>query len=324
LGTNSSASQLSNISTFSNRNKSFKYIFKKKIIIHWQFYLIMLLPVAYIVIFQYIPIGGLVLAFKDFHIREGVFGSPWAGFKYFEQFFKSPIFWTLIKNTLEISLYSLIAGFPLPIFLALALNEIPGVRFKKTVQMVTYMPFFISTVVMVAMIFQILDARTGLVNIMITALGGKGINFMGEPGIFKSIYVWSGVWQCTGYNAIIYIAALSNIDPTLYEAAKVDGASRLKKIIHIDIPGISSTIVILLILSIGNIMGVGFEKVFLMQNNLNLSTSEIISTYVYKIGLIDAQYSFSTAVGLFNSVINFILIVTVNQFSKKVGETSLW
>jgi ABC-type polysaccharide transport system, permease component len=284
----------------------------------------MLLPIAYVVIFNYVPMGGLVLAFKEYRIREGIFGSPWAGFKYFDQFFKSPMLWTLLKNTIGLSVYSLIAGFPLPILLALALNEIPSVRFKKSVQMITYMPYFISTVVMVAIVFQVLAPRTGLVNIMISALGGKEINFMGEADMFKSIYVWSGIWQGTGYSAIIYIAALSNIDPTLYEASKVDGASRLQKIIHIDIPGISSTIVILLILSIGNIMSVGFEKVFLMQNNLNLSTSEIIATYVYKIGLVDAQYSFSTAVGLFNSVVNFILIVVVNQIAKKVSETSLW
>ncbi|HEY5584408.1 MAG TPA: ABC transporter permease subunit [Ruminiclostridium sp.] len=300
--------------------KEWKKEFKKR----WQLYVIILLPVLYVIIFNYIPMGGAILAFKDYNIREGIFGSPWAGFKYFNQFFHSPYFWVLIKNTLSLSFFFLIAGFPMPILLAIALNEVSNVRFKKTVQLVTYAPYFISTVVMVALVMQFLSPRTGIVNIAISALGGQEQNFMGKASFFSTIYVLSGIWQVTGYNAIIYIASLSSIDPSLYEAATVDGASRLQKIIHVDIPGILPTIIILLILEAGKLMSVGFEKVFLMQNDLNLINSEIISTYVYKIGLLNAQFSFSTAVGLFNSVVNFILILSVNKMAKRWGDISLW
>jgi putative aldouronate transport system permease protein len=243
---------------------------------------------------------------------------------YFEQFFTSPVFWMLLKNTLGLSVYSLLAGFPMPILLALMLNETTSLKFKKTAQMVTYAPYFISTVVMVSIIMQFLDPRIGFINRVIVLLSGQARNFMGQERLFQSIYVWSGIWQNTGYAAIIYIAALSGIDPTLYEAAYIDGASRLQKVIHIDLPGILPTVVILLILSIGSIMNVGFEKVFLMQNPLNLGTSEIIATYVYKLGILNAQFSFGTAVGLFNSVINLILIASVNQIARRIGETSLW
>lgn len=296
----------------------------KKIKKHWQFYLLLLPPLLYLLLFHYIPMAGLVMAFKNFSIRKGIFGSPWAGFKYFEQFFSSPLCWTLIRNTIGISLYSLIAGFPLPILLALGVNELKGERFKKSVQMISYAPYFISTVVMVSIVMQVLHPRTGLVNIMITALGGEAINFMGESEMFKSIYVWSGIWQYTGYSAILYIAALAGIDPTLYEAAKMDGVSRFKRIIYIDLPGIAPTIIILLILNMGNLMNIGFEKIFLMQNDLNLGSSEIISTYIYKIGLRHAQFSFSTAISFFNSIINFTLLVTVNRLARKYSEVSLW
>jgi len=291
---------------------------------HWQFYLLLFLPLLYILIFHYLPMGGLVLAFKNFSIRKGILGSSWVGLKYFRQFFESPMFWPLIKNTLGISFYYLIAGFPLPILLALAVNEVKSNRLRKSVQMITYAPYFISTVVMVSIIMQVLHPRTGLVNLIITALGGEPVNFMGEMEYFKSIYVWSGIWQYTGYSAIIYIAALAGIDPTLYEAAKVDGVTRFKKILYIDLPGIAPTIIILLILNAGNIMNIGFEKIFLMQNDLNLASSEIISTYIYKIGLKHAQFSFSTAVSFFNSMINFILLTVVNSLARKYGEVSIW
>ncbi len=297
-----------------------KMEFKKR----WQLYVIILLPVVYIIIFHYIPMAGAVLAFKDFKIMDGIFGSPWAGFKYFDQFFKSPNFWLLIKNTLSISIYQLVAGFPMPIILAIALNEVSNLRFKKTVQLVTYAPYFISTVILVALVIQFLSPRIGLVNVIITALGGTEQNFMGNAEYFRTIYVLSGIWKVTGYNAIIYIAALSSIDPSLHEAATVDGASRLQKIIHVDIPGIMPTIIILLILEAGKIMSVGFERVYLMQNDLNLINSEIISTYVYKIGLLNAQFSYSTAVGLFNSVVNLILILSVNKLARRWGDLGLW
>lgn len=297
-----------------------KLEFKKR----WQLYIIILLPVLYIITFHYIPMTGAVLAFKKFNIMEGIYGSPWAGFKYFKQFFDSPNFWLLIRNTLSISIYQLAAGFPIPILLALGLNEVSNLRFKKTVQLVTYAPYFISTVVLVSLVIQLLSPRIGLINVIITALGGQEQNFMGNPDYFRTIYVISDIWKVTGYNAIIYIAALASIDPSLYEAARVDGASRLQKIIHVDIPGILPTIIILLILESGKIMSVGFEKVYLMQNDLNLVNSEIISTYVYKIGLLNAQFSYSTAVGLFNSVINLILILSVNRLARKWGDIGLW
>ena len=290
----------------------------------WQLYAFLLIPVALVIIFNYVPMYGITLAFKDYKIKQGILGSPWAGGKYFNQFFSSPNFSLTLKNTLILSLYSLAAGFPMPILLALCLNEVKQQWFKKLVQMVSYAPYFISTVVMVGMLIQLMNVRTGFVNKLISAVGGTPVDFMAVPGLFRTIYVWSGIWQSMGYSAIIYIAALSNADPSLYEAAIIDGASRLQKIVHIDIPTIVPTITMLLIMSLGNVMSVGAEKVYLMQNNLNLLTSEIISTYVYKIGLISGQFSLSTAVGVFNSVINFILIVIVNAIAKRVGETSLW
>jgi putative aldouronate transport system permease protein len=291
---------------------------------HWQYYVVFLLPLLYVVLFHYVPMGGIILAFKRYNVRLGIIGSPWVGFRYFEQFFTSPRFWELLRNTLGISLYSLAAGFPVPIILALALNETRRSHFKKTVQMVTYAPYFISTVVMVGMLMQFLDPRLGLINVLIRASGGTAVNFMGRASLFQTIYVTSGIWQNSGYAAIIYIAALSSIDPNLYEAAYIDGASRFQRMVHIDIPGIMPTIVILLILNIGQLMNVGFEKIFLMQNPLNISTSEVFSTYVYKVGLLSAQFSFATAVGFFNSIVNLTLIVGVNQLAKRLGQTSLW
>jgi len=291
---------------------------------HWELYLLVLPPVLYLLIFKYIPMVGVQIAFKDFSVVKGIWGSPWVGLKHFEAFFESPNFWLLIKNTIGISFYSLLAGFPIPILLALALNEIRTGYFKKTVQMVTYAPHFISTVVMVSIIILMLSPHVGVVDKLFTLLGFPMTNFMGIPEYFKSIYVWSGVWQGMGYSSIIYIAALAGVDPSLYEAAKMDGASRLRKIWHIDLPTLVPVTVIMLILSLGSIMGVGFEKIYLMQNPLNTSASEVISTYVYKVGLIGANFSFSSAVGLFNSVINLILLVIVNGISRKVSQNSLW
>ncbi|MCP1184291.1 sugar ABC transporter permease [Paenibacillus sp. 1781tsa1] len=291
---------------------------------HWQLYLLILPPIAYFIIFKYVPMVNAVLAFKDYNVIKGIWGSPWAGTKYFELLFQNPAFITLIKNTLYISFYSLIVGFPIPILLALALNEIKNIRFKKIVQMVTYAPYFISTVVMVSIIMLFLSPRLGIVNTIAGALGFEAVNFLGEPGLFRSIYVFSDVWQGMGYSAVIYLAALAGVDPSLYEAAKVDGANRMQKIINVDLPGLLPAAVIILILSVGNIMAVGFEKIYLLQNPLNLSASEIISTYVYKIGLLNANYSFATAVGLFNSVINLVLLLIVNAVAKRLSNTSLW
>ncbi|MBB3109675.1 putative aldouronate transport system permease protein [Paenibacillus phyllosphaerae] len=290
----------------------------------WELYLLVLLPVLYLLIFKYIPMVGVQIAFKDFNVIKGIWGSEWVGFKHFQTFFDSPNFWLLIKNTITISFYSLLAGFPVPILLALALNEIRTGFFKKSVQMVTYAPHFISTVVMVSIIILMLTPHVGVVERVMTFLGLPTTNFMGVPEYFKSIYVWSGVWQEMGYASIIYIAALASVDPSLYEAARMDGASRLQKIIHIDLPALIPVTVIMLILSLGSVMGVGFEKIYLMQNPLNVSSSEVISTYVYKVGLLGANFSFSSAVGLFNSVINLILLLSVNFIARRVSQTSLW
>ncbi|MEK3780113.1 ABC transporter permease [Paenibacillus sp. FSL R5-0810] len=291
---------------------------------HWQLYLLVIPPVLYFIIFKYLPMANAVLAFKNYNVVKGIWGSPWVGTQYFEMFFRNPAFATLIKNTLYISFYQLIVGFPIPILLALALNEVKSARFKKTVQMVTYAPYFISTVVMVSIIMLFLSPRLGIVNTIAGALGFEAINYLGEPGMFRTIYVLSDVWQTMGYSAVIYLAALAGVDPSLYEAAKVDGANRFQKILNVDLPGILPAAVIILILSVGNIMALGFEKMYLLQNPLNLSTSEIISTYVYKIGLLNANYSFATAVGLFNSLINLVLLLVVNAVAKRASNTSLW
>ena len=291
---------------------------------YWQLYLVMIPTLLYFIIFKYIPMANAVLAFKDYNLVLGIWGSPWVGFKYFNMFFDNPMFWTLMKNTLGLSFYALVVGFPIPILLAVFLNEIKDGFFKRAVQMVTYAPYFISTVIMVSMIMLMLAPRLGVVNVALREFGMQQINFFGIPKIFPSIYVWSGVWQFSGYSAIVYLAALAGVDPQLYEAAKVDGASRIQRIINVDLPGIMPVAVILLILNVGNLLGVGFEKVYLMQNPLNVGTSEIIATYVYKVGLLNSNFSFATAVGLFNSVVNMILLLLVNSFAKRVSETSLW
>ncbi|MGZ9583612.1 ABC transporter permease [Paenibacillus marinisediminis] len=291
---------------------------------HWQLYLVISLPLVYLIVFKYIPMGGIVIAFKDYNVIQGIWSSPWVGMKYFNQFFASPNFWLYIKNTLGISVYGLLVGFPAPILLALALNEIRNGLFKKSVQMVSYAPYFISTVIMVSIIIVNLTPNVGIISKLFQFFGMENTNFMGMPSLFKSIYVWSDVWQHTGYGAIIYIAALAGVNPELYEAAKVDGASRLQKIINVDIPTLIPVSVILLILNLGNIMKLGFEKIYLMQNPLNLSTSEVISTYVYKVGLLGSSFSFSAAIGFFNSVVNLILLVSVNYIARKLSSTSLW
>lgn len=296
----------------------------KRIKRHWQLYVLLIIPIGLVICFSYIPMYGVQIAFKDFVATKGITGSEWAGFKYFEQFFGSYNFKRLLSNTIGISLYSLLAGFPIPIILALMLNECRNLRFKKAVQMITYAPYFISTVVLVSIMILMMAPKTGLLNNLIEALGGERIDFFAVPGYFKSLYVWSGIWQGMGFSSIIYIAALSGVDPSLHEAAVIDGASKLQRVWHIDIAGIMPTIVITLILNAGSLMSVGYEKILLMQNQLNMSTSDVISTYVYRIGLINSQYSLSTAVGLFNSVVNMLLLVLVNAFARKFSETSLW
>lgn len=304
--------------------KKKKWSLKEDIKRRWQLYLMLLLPLAYIIVFCYVPMGGIAIAFKDYSFKKGIMGSDWVGMKYFVQFFENPDLIRLLKNTLILSFYQLLVSFPAPIILALALNMIGGKRFKKFMQSLTYAPYFISTVVMVGIILQCLHLNIGIVNNMIETVNIDRVDFMGKASYFRHIFVWSGVWQTTGYSAIIYIAALGNTDQSLVEASLIDGANRLQRIRNIELPALKPIITIQLILAVGSIMGIGFEKVFLMQNSLNLPISEIISTYVYKRGLRDMQYSFATAVGLFNSVVNFILLFAANKISKKFGDTSLW
>ncbi len=246
------------------------------------------------------------------------------GLRHFTRFFNSFYFWRLIRNTLGIGLYELIVGFPIPIILALSINEVKSERFKRLVQNVTYAPHFLSTVVVVGMLFLFLNPNYGVINNIIVLFGGEPVFFMTEPKWFKTIYVFSGVWKSMGWSSIIYLAALSGVDPELHDAAKVDGATQFQRIRHINFPAILPTIVTLLILNVGRILSVGFEKVYLMQNPLNLEASDVISTHVYRTGLQGAQYSYSAAVGLFNSVVNFIMLVTVNRLARKLNETSLW
>lgn len=297
---------------------------KKILAKDFQLYLLCIPALLYIFIFEYGSMYGVQLAFKDYSAMKGIWGSPWVGFSYFTRFFSSPQFFNILKNTLGISFYSLIAGFPIPILIALVLNQTRSLKFKKLVQTTIYAPHFISVVVLCGMMNVFLSPSTGIINNIIASLGGDKIFFLAEPKLFDDIFVWSDIWQNTGWSTIIYIAALSSISPELYEAAKIDGASKLKTILYIDIPGILPTIVTLFILRTGSFMNIGFQKAFLLQNPLNIETSEIIATYVYKIGLIQSQFSYSTAIGLFNTVINIILIFSVNAICKKINETSLW
>jgi putative aldouronate transport system permease protein len=294
----------------------------------WQLHLFLLLPIIYIIVFAYYPMFGAQIAFKDFMPAEGIWGSQWVGFKHFATFLKSHQFGRVVTNTLRISLYSLFAGFPLPIIFALFLNAVRNQRFKKFVQTVTYMPHFISVVVIVGMMVQIFNPVIGVYKTIYQLFGGEGYppNIMGSASSFIHLFVWSGIWQQLGWGSIIYMAALSSVDPELHEAAEIDGASRLKRIVYIDFPSILPTISILLILRVGSIMSVGFEKTYLMQNAMNLKYSEVIATYVYKVGIASghSNYSYASAIGLFNSVINCTLLILANAASRKMSYTSLW
>jgi putative aldouronate transport system permease protein len=289
-----------------------------------ELYLMALPVIVFFIIFHYGPIYGLQIAFKDFRAIDGIWGSEWVGLKHFLRFFNSFRFWTLLGNTLGIAVYELIAGFPVPIIFALLLNQLRFRRFKKVLQTVTYAPHFISVVVIAGMLHIFLSPRVGIVNTFLGIVGLDPVFFLGRPELFKSVFVFSGIWQQFGWSSIIYIAALSAINPELYEAATVDGSTRFQRLLHIDIPGIMPTMVILLILNVGHFMQVGFQKILLLQNPMNLSASEVIETYVYKTGILSAQYSYSAAIGLFNALINVVLLVTVNRAARSLSETSLW
>ncbi|TJY42324.1 sugar ABC transporter permease [Cohnella pontilimi] len=290
----------------------------------YDLYLMLLLPVAWYLIFQYGPMYGLQIAFKNFVASKGIGGSHWAGLEHFTRFFDSYYLGRLLWNTLSINLFSMLIGFPIPILLALIVSEIQNKTFNKVLQNITFIPHFISVVVIVGILTVFLSPTGGPINSLIQGLGGEPIRFMESAGWFKTIFISSNIWQNMGWQSIIYIAALSGINPQLYEAAKMDGASRLRRIWHVSIPGIVPVIVILLILDVGHFMDIGFEKILLMQNNLNSEASDVISTFVYKTGILNGEYSYTAAIGLFNSVINLTLLLLVNRFARKTAETSLW
>lgn len=307
----------------SNVLKPSKVKLSKRIWRHRQMYLMMLPAFVYVLIFCYGPMYGLQIAFKDYRMSLGVMDSPWVGFKHFQNFFKSYSFWTLIKNTFALSIYSIVVGFPIPIIVALIINELKG-KYKKTVQTVLYAPHFISLVVLVAMMMNMFSPSSGVINHLLKSIGLEPIYFFGKPEYFRHLYVWSGIWKGMGWSAIVYLAALAGVDPCLHEAASIDGATRLQRILKINIPCIMPTIIIMLILRMGDIASIGHEKVFLMQTPLNLETSEVISTFVYKRGIVNSNYSFSAAVGLFNNIINVTMVLLANKISKKYSESSLF
>ena len=296
--------------------------FKKDLHLH----LIILVPFIWLIIFAYVPMYGLIIAFKEFFPNLGMIGSPWVGLVNFRNFFTSYQFPIVVRNTIGINVYTLLAGFPIPIILALSINNAGSRIFKKTVQMVTYAPYFISTVVMVGLIIQLLSPSVGLYGRLTRLLDIDAPSLLATPQYFKSVYVWSGIWQNMGWNSIIFIAVLSSVDSELYDAATVDGASRMQRIAHVELPTIIPTAIILLIVNFGYLMTIGFEKIYLMQNDLNLASSEVIQTFVYKVSFENTipNFSYATAVGLFNSVVNLFLIVSVNAIAKRTTEVSLW
>lgn len=305
-----------------NRGKSKKWL--TSIVRYKYLYLLLIWPMIQLIVFRYIPLFGNVIAFRKYQPAGSIFGTEWVGLKYFEMFVDDPNFWAIFKNTIILSVSTLIFAFPLPIVFAILLNEVRTTGFKKVVQTVSYLPHFISTVVIIGMVNEFLSPSTGIVNLLIEKMGGEPIFFIVKPEWFRPIYIVTTVWQGLGWNSIIYLASLSNIDMALYEAAEIDGAGRFKKIWHITLPGIAPTIVTLLIITVGQMMNVSFEKVLLLMNGGNQKVAEVIATYTYRMGLVNNNYSYSTAVGLFNGVIGIFLVSVTNYISKKFSETSLW
>ena len=303
----------------SKKKEFFRRIYKSR-----QLYIILIPVLLYYIVFQYLPLYGSLMAFEDFSPKKGILGSPWVGLKYFNQFFHSIYFFRLLRNTVIINLYGILVGFTIPILLALFINELSGNVLKRYVQTILYMPHFVSTVVLVGLVSVFLSPRDGLINFVLQTFGMKTISFMTQPKWFRSIYVWSGVWQNSGWESIIYLAALASIDIALYESAMIDGATRWKRLIYITVPCILPTIIIMFILRVGSIFTIGFEKIMLMYNPLTYGVGDVISTYVYRQGLLEGDFSFSTAVGIFNSVLNMTILLCFNAFSKKVNKVSLW
>lgn len=288
-----------------------------------QLYLLLLLPLAYLIVFNYFPMYGIQIAFKDYRVSKGIVGSEWVGLKHFIRFLNFPDFWVIVRNTLRLSLKSLLWGFPFPIVLALLLNELTNIRFRKFVQMVSYMPHFISTITVCGMVLLFFNRQFGVINTLLGMLGVSPIDWLADVRYFDALYVGSGVWQGLGWGTIIYLSALSGVSAEMVEAARIDGATRIKIIWHINIPTILPTIMILLIMNCGNILSVGFEKIFALQNSLNLSVSNVIATYTYQIGIGGGQFSYSSAIGLFNTLVNVALLLIVNTVSKKLSDISL-
>ena len=297
----------------------------RKVLHSWQLYVLLIPALVWAAVFAYYPMYGLIIAFKDYKIRVGILNSPWANpiGKYFQQFFSTSIAINAIRNTIVISLESIVFAFPIPVIFALLLNQIQNIRARKLIQTISYAPYFMSNVVVVSIITVFFSAN-GVINNIIMSMGGKTVYFTSLPQWFRFLYISSNIWQSMGFNAVIYIATLTGISPEYYEAARVDGANRWQLIRYIDIPMIMPTVILMLILQIGNIMNVGYEKAYLMQNGSNTVVSELISTYVYKVGLQTAQYSFATAVGLFNSVVNFIILIIANIIAKKASDISIF
>ncbi|SDN22339.1 ABC transporter permease [Actinomyces ruminicola] len=291
---------------------------------YWQLWAMVLPATAFVLVFAYVPMYGIQLAFREFDFTAGLTGGSFVGLKYFQQFFDSPMFATLMRNTVLISISTLVLGFIAPIILALLINQLMRSRIKRWVQTITYLPHFISVVVIVGMLQVFLSPSDGLLTRLLASIGISGTNFLGDTGSFVPVYVLSDIWQHAGWNSIIYLAALSGVNTQLYEAARIDGANRWQLIRHVDMPALVPTMIILLILNMGNVLNTGFEKVFLMQNTLNLPISEVIATYTYKIGILSSQFSYSTAIGLFNTLINFTFLVLANRIAKRVSDTSLW
>jgi putative aldouronate transport system permease protein len=289
---------------------------------HWQLYALLFLPLLYLAIFQYWPMYGVQIAFRNFNAVDGILGSPWVGLRHFQRFIGTYDFVETLRNTIVLSLYSIVVGFPFPIMLALGLNYVSHEWFKKTVQMVTFAPYFISVVVMAGIILQFLAPNTGLANHILEWLGLPQVNFLGRPELFAHVYVWSGLWQTIGFSSVLYIATLTSVDPTLHEAAIVDGASKLQRIWHIDLPELLPLATLLLVLNVGGLLSSGFEKILLLQNPLNLRASEVIDTYVYRVGLVSTfpDYSYAAAIGLFKSVVGLILLLMVDRFAKRLGQ----
>lgn len=291
----------------------------------WQLWVMLLPAMLYIFIFCYVPMYGIQLAFREYSFTDGFTGGAFAGLKYFRQYFDSPMFWPTLKNTFLIAITSIVVGFPAPIILAMIINQIRNKKWRKVVQTTVYIPYFISVVVLVSMLNILLANNSGVISNLLKGLHlvKPGINLLGSESAFIPVYVLSGIWQSMGWNSIIFLAALSSVDTQLYDACRIDGANRFQTMIHIDLPAIMPTIIILLILNMGNILNVGFDKVYLMQNSLNLGASQVISTYIYSVAIKKAQFSFGAAVGLFNTLINFLFLIVTNQISKRVSGTGL-